>query len=231
VNIKIIGLGGTGSHLYHYLLQYFQYYDGAIKPHLFLIDKDKVELRNLERQKFDRDNIGQSKVFPLASLADDTGIDVTPNETYVNEDNVVDIVQDGDVIFLAVDNHYTRKIVLEKAEQLDNVVVVNSGNEESYGNISVFVREGGLNKTESLLDQIPDIKDATYADHPEASCAVRVESEPQLMATNALAGLLMFITFSNIVFEEDIKPWWLKSNRMYFNTRLPGVFTNGKEES
>lgn len=103
-NVVVVGLGGLGSSCAIYLAV-------AGVGHLRLVDKDIVELSNLNRQilHWDRD-IGKSKVLSawekLKELNGD--IEVQPYPVELSEENIEEILQGADVVIDCLDDFPTR---------------------------------------------------------------------------------------------------------------------------
>jgi Dinucleotide-utilizing enzymes involved in molybdopterin and thiamine biosynthesis family 2 len=109
--IFIAGAGGLGSPISIYLAV-------AGVGRIILVDKDSVELTNLNRQilHFNRD-IGERKTISAAAklreINPDIRIDVM--DTTIDETNVLDLVGDADGIVDAMDNFPTRYLLNQAA--------------------------------------------------------------------------------------------------------------------
>jgi adenylyltransferase/sulfurtransferase len=105
--VLIIGCGGLGSPAAYYLA-------AAGIGHLGLVDSDKVELNNLQRQilHFSKD-VGLPKVKSakekLQALNPDTKL--TTDELRLNSENILDLVKNYDVVIDGSDNFPTRYLV------------------------------------------------------------------------------------------------------------------------
>ena len=100
--ISIIGLGGVGS------IIPLSFIRVGIKK-LVLIDKDKVELSNLNRQiAYDIDDIGKLKVEALkeklVKLRKENTLDISIYPSKIDEDFNLDILNDSDYIIDAIDD-------------------------------------------------------------------------------------------------------------------------------
>lgn len=105
--VLIIGCGGLGSPAAYYLA-------AAGVGHIGLVDSDKVELNNLQRQilHFTAD-VGLPKVKSakekLQALNPDTQI--TTYELRITSENILDLIRDYDIVIDGSDNFPTRYLV------------------------------------------------------------------------------------------------------------------------
>src|SRR3989304_3908143 len=74
---------------------------------------------------------------------------------YISEANITEHVQEGDTVFLGVDNHKTRKVVSDYCEKLATVTLISGGNDFNDGNVQVHIREGGRDWTVSITRYQP----------------------------------------------------------------------------
>ncbi len=128
--VLIVGTGGLGSPLAHYLA-------AAGVGTLGIVDNDVVDASNLQRQVIHTTSmIGKSKV----DSAENAIREVNPNtkvvkhETYLTSENALDIVKDYDLVIDGTDNFPTRYLV--------NDACVLLGKPNVYG--SIFRFEGQL---------------------------------------------------------------------------------------
>ena len=108
-NVLIIGAGGLGSVLIMYLA-------AAGVGNLTIIDHDKVELSNLQRQVIHNCNqLNKSKVNSAKSFVNNLNPDINVNN--INEkiavDNANEIIQKHDIIADGCDNFDTRYLVAD----------------------------------------------------------------------------------------------------------------------
>jgi molybdopterin/thiamine biosynthesis adenylyltransferase len=127
MNIKIIGLGGVGSILVERLCRFLNY-TREIEASVTLVDGDEYEAKNYERQEFSTfGNKAEVKASDLDIQFPDISIDVFP--AFVNETTIMNVVKEGDIVFLCVDNHKTRNIVNNYCKNMKNVTLISGGNE------------------------------------------------------------------------------------------------------
>ena len=93
-------------------------------------------------------------------------VTVEPVPDYVTPGNVTALVRDGTIVFLAVDNHATRRLVATAVESLRDVVLISGGNDGvepeagrtgTYGNVQLVWRAQGAWRTSPLTRHHPEI--------------------------------------------------------------------------
>lgn len=180
INLLVIGAGGTGGYLVPNLaravsLKNKQRELNHLPPHsMTLMDADEVELKNLNRQNFTRQDIGKNKAEVLAqrySRAFSTDINFIAdylestedlvdifNEigstNYMNPDRIVPYVYGYvTVVVDCVDNIKTRHFIKEAMNKLPTTDFwyISSGNEERAGQVVISHKnEGELNRLDKI---------------------------------------------------------------------------------
>lgn len=224
INLIILGAGGTGGHLFDRVarLAYGMNADPN-RPdlHLTLIDGDDVEDKNLLRQNFILDDLGENKAEALAYRYKDQ-MDVSTKvitEFFTTPDEITalfDPEADFNVIVGAVDNHYARYLIEQSmAVNKDefNAVWVDSGNGERFGQVIVSGSEKvlQLDKIRSFIPDAPSPKSpfelypesfmdfsGTNGDVTQLSCELAAISAPQNIATNIIAGDVTFMILNKL---------------------------------
>ncbi|MDO8507037.1 MAG: ThiF family adenylyltransferase [bacterium] len=190
--IKIVGVGGITNQMLPYLIEKYP------EAKLILIDGDKYEKKNKERQPFAQ--VGANKAIVTASALSAQGVEATGIPSYITPENVGVLVGPGDTVFLAVDNHKTRNIVDTHCERnLSDILLVSGGNELKDGNVSVFWRKDGVSITPPLAHFHPEIASPTDKGPFEQGCLALSRSHPQIAETNRMVGLAMIEAYADIV--------------------------------
>lgn len=106
-SVVIVGAGGLGSNFANHFVR-------AGIGRVRIIDKDKVELSNLQRQwLYDEEDIGRYKAeaafSKLSKVNSDVNIDVVVAE--FNGSNAEELVKDFDIVMDATDNFKTRYLI------------------------------------------------------------------------------------------------------------------------
>lgn len=192
ITVKVIGLGGIGSILTDKVSRFLNFStseDQSVK--IVLIDGDEYEEKNMERQDFTRmGNKAESKAMELQNKFRNITFESVPH--YIDPDNVARVIDEDDIVFVAVDNHKTRKVISDYvSKKLKNVVVISGGNELTDGNVQRYVRKGGVNITPRLTDYHPEINNPVDKLPTEMSCEELSHSEPQLYFTNLTVATYM----------------------------------------
>lgn len=198
INITIIGLGGVGSILVGRLCRFLNF-SQEFAPSILLVDGDIYEPKNLERQEFTSigENKAEAKAFELSTKFSRIEFDVF--DSYVNEGNVNNVIKEGTVVFICVDNHKSRRIINNYCKTLNDVTVISGGNELTDGNTQLYIRRGGRDITPDLCRYHPEIEHSESKLPDEMSCEELSMSEPQLYFANLGVATLMCWMFYNAV--------------------------------
>lgn len=195
-SFKMIGCGGIGTMLMNPLCKYLEY--GPFNnPKFTVIDGDHYEDRNLERQLFNQ--IGPKAEITASNLQKDyPRLKVLSHNQYLNSKNISSLISEGDVVFVCVDNHATRKLISDYVSKLNNIVVISGGNDYTDGNVLTFIRKNGKNLTPLMTEYDENIakpKDKIPKNKPKNGCEVLQKSEPQLVVMNNQIAARMLSVF------------------------------------
>ena len=199
-NVKVVGLGGVGGHVAPALVQFLS--SLGVPCTLWLVDGDAYEERNRERMLFQE--FGNKAVAKARELAQACrgGVTVLPVSEYVTPRSARRLIEEGDVVFLCVDNHATRKVVSDRCRRLNDVVLFSGGNdgieegqEGTFGNVQVYIREGGHDITNPLTGFHPEIARPRDKRPDERGCAASAQAGPQLLFTNIAVASAMLNAF------------------------------------
>jgi molybdopterin/thiamine biosynthesis adenylyltransferase len=217
MNIKIIGLGGVGSILVERLCRFLNY-TREIEASVTLVDGDEYEAKNYERQEFSTfGNKAEVKASDLDIQFPDISIDVFP--AFVNETTIMNVVKEGDIVILCVDNHKTRNIVNNYCKNMKNVTLISGGNELVDGNVQTYIRKDGSDITPDIAAYHPEIANPDDKLPEELSCEQLSQSEPQLYFANLGVATIMCWSFYNAVIKEDIE-----ASEVYFDiTKMSSI--------
>jgi hypothetical protein len=205
--VKLIGLGGVGGIVARYLSVFL-----AAQPlgtRLVLIDGDAFEPSNASRMLFgecgNKAAVLREELLPRIA---DSPLTLLAIEEFVTPANIEQLLQDGDVVIMAVDNHATRKLVNDYcARQLRNVCLISGGNDGvsqepdgrnhrgTYGNVQVYWRRDGADMSPSLSRYHPEIAEPSDKHPLEKDCSELVTTVPQILFTNMLVATSILGTF------------------------------------
>lgn len=149
--VLMVGAGGLGSPVGHYLAAV-----GVGK--LTIVDDDRVDLTNLQRQVLHRvGDIGRPKVeSAAATLRELNGdIDIVPLDLRLTGDNVDELVAAHDIVIDGTDNFATRYLVADACRRL-GVVEVWGSIRQLTGQVSVFGLDLGGGRRVWLQDLYPE---------------------------------------------------------------------------
>lgn len=214
--IVIVGLGGIGSWVVQALCPYLQF--GTDNWILVLVDGDEYEEKNRTRQAFDE--LGAKAEVQAGWVARKFNrLRVQPITQYISDDGsentapVNSAIRSGDLVFSCLDNHRSRKMIADHCSNLRDVTLISGGNEYTDGNVQVFVRRQGQDKTCRLEKYHPEFITPNDKAPYEMSCEELAASSPQLIFTNLTAATLMLNAFYAI---EQKQADWQKSE-VYFD--------------
>ncbi len=193
LEIKVIGIGGIGCALLPHLARYLQATGEPAR--LTLVDGDAFEARNGDRQAFSElGNKAKAKASELARQFEGLSFRAVPE--YVTPENVGTIIRSGDVVFLGVDNHKTRRVVSDHCQTLADVSLFSGGNDYTDGNVQVYLRRADRDVTLPLTRFHPEIADPKDRSPHELSCDdLSRDAAPQLLFTNLAVASAMLNAF------------------------------------
>jgi molybdopterin/thiamine biosynthesis adenylyltransferase len=192
--VIMVGAGGTGSHLFHPLIQYLGSAGDAM---VHIYDEDHVTPENLERQLFYSHEVGQNKAMALAARFPENAIG---HSVFIGFKNVDKIIQEGDTVLICADNMAVRRLINRRAKTLQDILVINGGNEEHSASVQVFLREGGHNITPPLDFYSPEFFLNDGPDRSTLSCAqlARLPGGGQTVVANATAANLILQALARV---------------------------------
>ena len=211
VYIVVIGLGGVGSILIERMGRFLNY-NRDMETHLLLVDGDQYEAKNFERQEFNQmGNKAEVKASELELKFPEIRVD--SYDAYINETNTAEVIKEGDVVFLSVDNHKTRNIVSNYCKVLKDVTLISGGNELTDGNVQIYIRQGGKDLTPDLCAYHPEIANPIDQLPDEMSCEELANADPQLYFTNLGVATLMCWAFYKSIIKGQID----QQSEVYFD--------------
>lgn len=186
----LIGAGGTGTQFIGSGLAYLENYHGhrGEEWQMVVIDGDHYETKNLERQLAQPEHVGMNKAAAMAAMYNRYPIIAVPH--FIGKEDLETMFEDGDTVFLGVDNYSVRALVEDRALALQNAVVFNAGNEVHDGSVQLFVRENGENKTPRLSKYHREIQFIAADDRAAMTCAqaAALPGGEQLIIANMAAA-------------------------------------------
>lgn len=198
--ILVIGLGGIGIPVTEALARFLTF--ARTSSTMFLVDGDAFEERNRERVAFeDGGNKALSKAREL-NVRCDGQLPIVPVPKHVTPRNAHRLIDERSIVFLAVDNHATRRCVNDRCRKLSEVLLISGGNDGveegqdgTFGNVMIYERTGGRDVTPPLTRFHPEIARPGDKRPDQLGCAARLRSAPQLLFTNLAVASTMLGVF------------------------------------
>lgn len=227
MRVKSIGLGGTGGCLLPDLVQLCR--DMEEELELVIVDDDKFEPENAGRQRYSR--LGpKAEVRAEMLTAEFPGLYVEPISQRVTEENVYEIVREGDLVLLAVDNPETRRLISDCCSTLRDVTLISGGNSLTTGTVLVYVRKDGedltLPLTSDFHEEIRDARGPIPSARPNG-CAAPTPGRRQRFVANRVVATMMLCAVSAHLdgkLDYDEVSWDSKTNnsrRIYRRSKQP----------
>lgn len=203
--IVIIGCGGVASYLLPCLLKLLKGQSQVV-----LVDGDKLEHRNLDRQLFSADAIGLNKATALHKvLGEPRNIRVV--ESYFSPGSL--IVPEGVFFMGCADNHAARKAILDMVDERSGQAVI-GGNEYTDADAYYYHfswRDSGMDPRQYF----PEINTDKSGDptRPQSCQGDAQVASPQLAlanmsAANHMLWLFWFYCAEVHRMDNESKPFW-----------------------
>lgn len=189
LNIIAVGAGGVASYLFPALSKTFNLSG-------YLIDGDKLEKHNLDRQMFNPQDVGKFKAESLIKHQKLTGI--RPRCFYLDESSLYNSAQglnksETDIVICMVDNHPARRAAIKLAEHLDCSIVIVAN---EYATSQVQYWHPDLAMATYPFYRYPEILTSNEGS-PINCTGEALESTPQLAIANqvsaALANFMIYL--------------------------------------
>lgn len=234
IEIIVVGTGGTGgaylTGLARYLYSLPREYKGYLSPCVTIIDGDKVEERNVSRQPFQPEDVGEYKSVIMAEIIKDIyrlphimalnkyigSIDDIENAWYENSNSLSYELGYQDKMYIlvgCVDNHHARKVMHDyfrsKYGQKKNLIYLDSANEFSVGEVVIAARSGKSVIAPTRKHYYPDIFKGELKSASELSCLEMNEVAPQHLVTNQMAANILLTQTVTVI--DGLIHGWSKS--------------------
>ena len=212
-DIICVGAGGTGGNIVKELIPLMLRNEGLS---LTIIDGDRVEEKNLERQAFSQGDILAFKSQALADKIKKAYPMLEKRVFAVTE--YIDIVdqipqaRQYPILIGAVDNHRARQIFVQWFQMQKDGVWIDAANEFEYGEVVVSIRAAGKNISPLRSDLFPEVLTDSSPSASELSCGAVNKTSPQHQLTNLVAaGTVM------TVLEEAFEEGRIQGGIIYFD--------------
>lgn len=216
--IFIIGCGGVGSYLVPVLLKLLK------KTEICLVDGDKLETKNLDRQLFKESDIGKLKVTAMAEGLESPKNLITTVPNWYGAHSFQH--SRTDILFVLADNHPTRKAALDACDRMKCTTII-AGN-ETFSAEAYYYRAEWKGTYRDPRIYYTEIETSTEGDPRRAAIGCTGEAQEnnvQLASANFMAAALaiqLYTIWNNISKELiDIVPYKLISNQFALETHKP----------
>lgn len=178
----IVGTGGTGSLLARDLPKLLL--DTSSK--IVIVDGDRVEKKNMKRQAFQPQDIGENKAISLAKKINTFHGELCEAiDSYVTRNELIEFIQQRKeyypVLIGCVDNDATRILLEQTFRHLKNAVYIDSANSEYEGNVYAALNADNVIHG-ALRSKVYKLENK---DHPtEKSCQELAAVNVQYLVTN-----------------------------------------------
>jgi hypothetical protein len=216
--VVVIGLGGIGTHLVRPLSTFLASLvdDGSEPIDILLCDGDHYAAENLYRMDVaEFGNKAEAIGRELIDRPAGSRLTIRWVPEYATPQNVADLIQEGDCVFLACDNHATRNLIGRHCSsgQFATIVLISGGNDGiedgktgTYGNVQLYVRKGGVDLTAPIDRYHPEIANPADQAPDELSCLeLVVVGAPQLLFANLAVASSMCNTLLHLMLRRDEK--------------------------
>ena len=213
IEVVVIGAGGTGGYLIRDLARFIysveQRIQARTKLSMVIVDGDIVETKNVLRQNFLQQDVGQNKAEVLANRHTRAfGVNISYVPEMYSYDNVMSFrrIVEGNKkrIFVGcVDNNEARRQIAKSVAECwngygvtQNCFWIDSGNERKSGQVIV-----GNKDLMDVSDLYPEILLPKYDSVEQVSCADRMLQDEQNMFVNLTASNLILNYVKNIILD------------------------------
>lgn len=208
-NIVLIGAGGTGGNLAPMIARLVY---NKLGIQLTIVDGDFVEISNLERQPYLESDLATNKAQSLSEKINFAfGINSRYYPHYIESVSQLENLCKTDkfessitILIGAVDNHRARVIMEDYFSKTQNLIYIDSANEDYYGDVICALKANGetILKTRGMYR--PKEVFSGKGRVKNTSCAVKVIDNPQYYPTNQMAANIVLKMVSDIIVERNL---------------------------
>ena len=200
IHVTVVGAGGTGSYLIPPLSRMLN--SPNFHSTIEIIDDDVVEMKNIERQNFISADLGYYKADVLVQRYKQVFQNVTFHSRNLRVTRDFYQTSFGDLVISCVDSVESRKNIVNLCINIGRpVILIDSGNEDQYGHVTI-----SLFNIKNNLDEIYHVVSETLigvlsnkVKGIQGSCATL--GEQTLIQNNLQASVIlkMMLNLTNIV--------------------------------
>lgn len=206
--VIVLGAGGTGTYFLKEFTRYLAHSKRgySIIEHLLIIDGDLVEAKNLSRQSYILDDVGENKAIIMADVLNSSFLEehslkwLAYDKYITSTTQLLNLISKGNIPILisCVDNHACRLLCEDIYNVLSSCIYFDAANEFSSGEVVFSYKLDDVVYSPCRSFFFPDILDSTKS-VVEMSCTELNNVEPQHIVTNMFAGVLLFSGMKEII--------------------------------
>lgn len=201
----MVGAGGTGTYFLKEFSRFLSGEEGLLKTvsSMWIADGDLVEAKNLKRQAFSEEDVGQKKSAVMAEVLNEAfGLSWKASGAYLTKpEQLAKMTSDSSIwdpravtvplVIGCVDNHAARMVCERFFKSCANCIYFDAANEFSSGEVVFASRLGGRTLSPTRSDVFPEVKKKRHKPVTEMSCTELNAVSPQHIAANMNAGLCL----------------------------------------
>lgn len=207
--VILIGVGGTGASLAYEISHFVKNYPNKEFKILF-IDGDRVEEKNLNRQRFVMQDVGGFKSSVTSNRCMNAyDIDILTSTEYIDKDldlyEIMDDFSDYYPIILGCSDSLKLRYLISNAitskENNRNLVYIDGGNDEDRGQVVCTIIKDGKEVTPSFFNLFPEALEDVHKAKlvTELSCDELMVSAPQTKGANMASAAGIYMFFDSVV--------------------------------
>lgn len=206
-DLIVIGSGGTGTYFLKEISRFISSNKEAqsLIKSMTIIDGDIIEAKNLSRQCFTLQDIGQHKASIMAEILNATfHLSWVSYVNYITDKSQIEKHCDEKgknipIVIGCVDNHAARLVCEDFFNSKSSCIYYDAANEYESGEIvyAYKIRDRIYGPVRSYY--FPDILSGDLRAVTELSCEELNQSMPQHILTNMTAGLALCSAFCNLM--------------------------------
>lgn len=232
VKIIVLGAGGTGGYVIPHLYRLAFGRNGNVR--IIICDGDVVEEKNLVRQNFVEQDIGHNKAKVLAERYSAAfGIECEYRPSFIETERELleltkpdfvkrpfEIPDTQRVILLGcVDNNKSRQLCHKVFKEHNNLIYIDSGNDEFTGQVVCGVKQKGRTTFKPVCSLHPEMLKEEDKFPSELSCAERTVSAPQSVTANLFASMAMVAFLYDLLICGELKTRYVTFSSKHIGMR------------
>lgn len=235
-NFIQVGAGGNGGYLTQKLSRMLSTKKNENRFTYTIVDEDCVEEKNLQRQPFIKDDVGENKAAVLSERYSSAyDIEIYYKDKYIHSVEDLQQLCDEDsftILIGCVDNNASRQIFNDFFNESSTICYIDAGIDGVNGDTEEEIAESGYTgqvvcglkiDNKVILDPVGIVYDNILKDKdtilPGLSCGLTIVNYPQRMQTNEMAALILHSYIQNIFYDFKIVSHYTNFNALTMTSR------------